>query len=33
MRSWVGDQVVKTGARRTSGKVQIKRAMRTSTPT
>jgi hypothetical protein len=30
MRLWVGDQLVKTAARRTIGEVQIKRAMRTS---
>jgi hypothetical protein len=30
LRFWVGDQLVKTAARRTTGEVRIKRAMRTS---
>lgn len=30
LRFWIGDQLVKTAARRTPGEVRIKRAMRTS---
>lgn len=30
LRFWVGDNLVKTAARRTTGEVRIKRAMRTS---
>lgn len=33
LRFWVGDQLVKTAARRTPGEVRIKRAMRTSAGT
>ncbi|SOX55848.1 IS481 family transposase, partial [Mycobacterium ahvazicum] len=31
LRFWIGDQIVKTTARRSTGEVRIKRAMRTST--
>jgi transposase InsO family protein len=33
LRFWIGDQLVKTAARRTNGEVRIKRAMRTSAGT
>jgi transposase InsO family protein len=33
LRFWIGDQLVKTAARRTNGEVRIKRAMRTSART
>jgi integrase-like protein len=33
LRFWIGDQLVKTAARRTPGEVRIKRAMRTSAGT